>query len=157
MGGSSLSRYNPRHGSGHRRERRSTRGKDRPCAGRWTFQAPLSALRADFSVSQGVAAAARGGQVGELFQYAIDKPVNLPRQQSAMLPILNQQVNGERFSLFNEGNDPTNPLNAVKLKNSRTLHLMQGPSWSSTRGRTRETRRSLLGLFQITSDTIRST
>jgi hypothetical protein len=81
----------------------------------------------DFSVSQGVAAAARGGQVGELFQYAIDKPVTLPRQQSAMLPILNQQVNGERYSLFNEGTDPKHPLNAVKLKNSSALHLMQGP------------------------------
>jgi len=81
----------------------------------------------DFSLSQGVAAAARGGQVGELFQYAIEKPVTLPRQQSAMLPILNQQVNGERYSLFNEGTDPKHPLNAVKLKNSSTLHLMQGP------------------------------
>src|SRR5271157_1593425 len=29
----------------------------------------------DFSVSQGIAAAARGGQVGELFQYSIDKAV----------------------------------------------------------------------------------
>jgi hypothetical protein len=81
----------------------------------------------DFSVSQGVTAAARGGQVGELFQYAIDKPVTLPRQQSAMLPILNQQVNGERYSLFNEGTDPKHPLNAVRLKNSSALHLMQGP------------------------------
>ena len=83
--------------------------------------------RGNFSVSQGVAAAAQGGQVGELFQYAIDKPVTLPRQQSAMLPILNQQVNGERYSLFNEGTDPKHPLNAVKLKNSSALHLMQGP------------------------------
>jgi hypothetical protein len=81
----------------------------------------------DFSVSQGVAAAASGGQVGELFQYSIDKPVTLPRQQSAMLPILNQQVSGERYSLFNEGTDPTHPLNAVKLKNTSALHLMQGP------------------------------
>jgi hypothetical protein len=81
----------------------------------------------DFSVSQGVTAAARGGQVGELFQYSIDKPVTLARQQSAMLPILNQQVNGERYSLFNEGTDPKHPLNAVRLKNSSPLHLMQGP------------------------------
>ncbi|MGO9309169.1 MAG: hypothetical protein ACLQDL_09115 [Spirochaetia bacterium] len=81
----------------------------------------------DFSVSQGVAAAARGGQVGELFQYAIDTPVTLSRQQSAMLPILNQQVSGERYSLFNEGTDPTHPLNAVRLKNASALHLMQGP------------------------------
>jgi hypothetical protein len=74
-----------------------------------------------------VTAAARGGQVGELFQYSIDKPVTLARQQSAMLPILNQQVNGERYSLFNEGTDPKHPLNAVRLKNSSPLHLMQGP------------------------------
>ncbi len=86
-----------------------------------------AAPRQDFSVSQGVTAAARGGQVGELFQYVIDKAVSLPRQQSAMLPILNQQVNGERYSLFNESTEPTHPLNAVKLKNSSALHLMQGP------------------------------
>ena len=81
----------------------------------------------EFSVSQGVTAAARGGQVGELFQYVIDKPVTLPRQQSAMLPILNQQVSGERYSLYNESTDPKYPLNAVKLKNASSLHLMQGP------------------------------
>ena len=86
-----------------------------------------ASLGGDFSVSQGVAAAARGGQVGELFQYAIEAPVTLSRQQSAMLPILNQQVTGERYSLFNEGTDPTHPLNAVRLKNSSPLHLMQGP------------------------------
>ncbi len=80
-----------------------------------------------FSVNQGVTAAATGGQVGELFQYVIDKAVDLSRQQSAMLPILNQQVSGDRYSLFNESTDPTHPLNAVKLKNSSSLHLMQGP------------------------------
>jgi hypothetical protein len=80
-----------------------------------------------FSVSQGVTAAASGGQVGDLFQYAIDKPVSLSRQQSAMLPILNQQVSGERYSLYNVTTDPKFPLNAVKLKNASSLHLMQGP------------------------------
>ena len=82
---------------------------------------------AEFSVSQGVSAAASGAQVGELFQYAIEKPVTLSRQQSAMLPILSQQVTGERYSLFNESTDPKHPLNAVKLKNASSLHLMQGP------------------------------
>ena len=80
-----------------------------------------------FSVSQGVTAAAKGGQVGDLFQYVIDKPVSLSRQQSAMLPILNQQVSGERYSLYNVSTDPKFPLNAVKLKNTSSLHLMQGP------------------------------
>jgi hypothetical protein len=79
------------------------------------------------SISQGVSAAAQGGQVGELFQYAIEKPVTLPRQQSAMLPIVNQQVSGERISLYNETTQPKYPLNAVRLKNTSNLHLMQGP------------------------------
>ncbi len=83
--------------------------------------------RSDFSVSQGVAAAATGGQVGELFQYVIEKPVTLARQTSAMLPILNQVVTGERCSLYNPSTDPKYPLNAVKVKNASSLHLMQGP------------------------------
>ncbi len=44
-----------------------------------------------------------------------------------MLPILNQQVSGERISLYNESTQPKYPLNAVRLKNTSSLHLMQGP------------------------------
>jgi len=80
-----------------------------------------------FSIDQGVRAAASGSAVGELFQYAINGAVSLPRQQSAMLPILNQQVTGDRFSLYNESVEPRHPLNAVRLKNTSSLHLMQGP------------------------------
>jgi len=80
-----------------------------------------------FSISQGVSAAAQGGQIGELFQYSIEKPVTLSRQESAMLPIVNQQVSGERISLYNETTQPKYPLNAVQLKNTSSLHLMQGP------------------------------
>jgi hypothetical protein len=87
----------------------------------------LGGAGARFTVSQGVAAAAQGEQVGDLFQYSIEKPVTLPRQQSAMLPILNQQVSGDRISLYNEATQPKYPLNAVRLKNTSSLHLMQGP------------------------------
>ena len=79
------------------------------------------------SLSQGVSSAAQAGQIGDLFQYSIEKPVTLPRQQSAMLPILNQQVSGERVSLYNEATQPKYPLNAVRLSNTSSLHLMQGP------------------------------
>jgi hypothetical protein len=108
-----------------------------PSAAAKSMAAPRQALsrasgggpsaRGDFSVSQGVSATASGAQVGDLFQYAIEKPVILPRQQSAMLPILNQQVGGERYSLYNAATHPKFPLNAVKLKNASALHLMQGP------------------------------
>jgi hypothetical protein len=80
-----------------------------------------------FALSQGVTQAARAGQVGELFQYAIEKPVSLPRQQSALLPIVNQNIGGDKYSIYNEGVDPAHPLNALKLKNSSSVHLMRGP------------------------------
>ncbi len=82
---------------------------------------------ADFSLTQGVAAAAKGAAVGTLFQYVIAKPVTLARQQSALLPILNQNVSGERYAIFNESVDAARPLSALKLKNTSSLHLQQGP------------------------------
>jgi hypothetical protein len=89
--------------------------------------APSSGASRDFSVSQGVSAMATAGEVGSLFQYAIEKPVSLQRQQSALLPIVNANIGGERFSIYNESTHPKYPLNAVKLKNSSGMHLMQGP------------------------------
>ncbi len=89
--------------------------------------AGAGAAARDFAVTQGVSAAAQGGEVGSLFQYAIEKPVTLTRQQSALLPIVNENVGGERYSIYNEATHPKFPLNAVKLKNTSKLHLMQGP------------------------------
>ncbi len=47
---------------------------------------------------EGIQSAAQAGNVGNLFQYAIATPVSLPRQQSAMLPIVNADVKGEKVS-----------------------------------------------------------
>ena len=65
--------------------------------------------------------------MGELFRYQIDEPVKLARQQSAMLPIVNGTVKGEKVSLYNPAVQTKHPLNAVQLVNSTPLHLMQGP------------------------------
>jgi len=75
----------------------------------------------------GVQSAAQSGEVGELFQYAIETPVDLPRQQSAMLPIVNEKVEGEKVSIYNPSVQPKHPLNGLRLKNTTELHLMQGP------------------------------
>jgi hypothetical protein len=71
--------------------------------------------------------AAQAGEVGELFQYAIDTPVNLARQKSAMLPIVNEAVEGQKLSIYNQAVQPKHPLNGLRLVNSTDLHLMQGP------------------------------
>ncbi|MDZ4819507.1 MAG: hypothetical protein SGJ20_11095, partial [Planctomycetota bacterium] len=54
-------------------------------------------------------------------------PVKLNRQQSAMLPIVNEKVEGEKLSIYNQRVHAKHPLNGLKLKNATKLHLMQGP------------------------------
>jgi len=79
------------------------------------------------NLQQGVQSLAQATDVGELFQYSIANPVSLPRQQSAMLPIVNNSVKGEKVSIYNESVQAKHPLNGLKLVNSTELHLMQGP------------------------------
>ena len=66
-------------------------------------------------------------KLGDFFQYAIDKPVTLPRQKSALLPIVNKDVEGTRVSIYNERTQAKFPLLGLKFKNTCGLHLMQGP------------------------------
>jgi hypothetical protein len=87
---------------------------------------PTAALRMDLD-DAGVAAAAEGGKVGELFQYAIATPVNIARQQSAMIPIINQDIDGQKISIYNASENGKHPYNGLKLKNDSNLHLMGGP------------------------------
>jgi hypothetical protein len=72
---------------------------------------------------QSVASAAR---IGELFQYTVGD-VTLPRQKSAMLPIITDNVEVERLSIYNASVLPKNPLNGARLKNTTDKHLLQGP------------------------------
>jgi hypothetical protein len=67
------------------------------------------------------------GEVGDFFQYTIKQPVSLARQRSSMLPIVNQDVEGTRVSIYNQAVHAKHPLLGLKLKNSTDLHLMQGP------------------------------
>lgn len=80
-----------------------------------------------WELQQGVQSAAAAGDVGSLFQYAIRTPVNLPRQQSAMLPIVNGEIKGEKVSIYNQAVQAKHPLNGLKMTNTTDLHLMQGP------------------------------
>jgi hypothetical protein len=78
-------------------------------------------------LGQGVSSVATASKLGDFFQYVIDKPVSLPRQKSAMLPIVNKDVEGTRVSIYNENTQAKFPLLGLKLKNTSGLHLMQGP------------------------------
>ncbi len=75
----------------------------------------------------GVSTMATATKLGDFFQYALDKPVTLPRQKSALLPIVNKDVDGTRVSIYNERTQAKFPLLGLKFKNTSGLHLMQGP------------------------------
>jgi hypothetical protein len=82
---------------------------------------------AAFDPTEGVSAAASAEAVGEFFRYSVQEAVDLPRSQSAMIPILNENIEGERISIYNEGTLKKNPMNGLLLKNTTSLSLMGGP------------------------------
>lgn len=87
--------------------------------------APAASAPMDPTV--GIEAQVASGDVGELFQYVIGD-VSLPRQRSAMIPIVTQEIGMQRVSIFNQSVQPRHPLNGVRLENTTSLHLMQGPA-----------------------------
>ena len=48
--------------------------------------------------------------LGDYYQYVIDRPVDLARQKSALLPIVNKDVEGKRVSIYNPAVQPKHPL-----------------------------------------------
>jgi len=76
---------------------------------------------------KGVSSSAVATELGDFFQYGIENPVTLPRQKSALLPIVNQDVEGTKVSIYNQSVHAKFPLLGLKFKNSTPLHLMQGP------------------------------
>jgi hypothetical protein len=71
--------------------------------------------------------AATAAALGDAFQYAIDHPVNLARQKSAMLPIVGKSIEGQKVSIYNENVQRSHPLLGLKFKNTSGAHLNQGP------------------------------
>jgi hypothetical protein len=66
-------------------------------------------------------------RIGEGFRYSVEPRVNLPRQRSGLLSVLDHPITLSRVSVYSPAIHPRFPLRAVKLKNSTGQHLMQGP------------------------------
>jgi len=84
-------------------------------------------LSEDLNLTRGGASAATAGELGDFFQYVIDHPVTLPRQKSAMLPIVQKEIEAARVSIYNERTQAKHPLLGLRFKNTTGMHLMQGP------------------------------
>ena len=81
----------------------------------------------ELDLREGVATAAQTIEAGNFFRYQIKHPVTIPRQESAMLPIVNQNVAGQRVSIYNRNVQAKHPLHGLKLKNTTGFDLMGGP------------------------------
>ncbi len=78
-------------------------------------------------LSKGVRPVAQTVEAGNFFRYVIEHAVTVPRQESAMLPIVGQTVEGRRVSIYNPNVQAKHPLHGLKLKNSTPFDLMGGP------------------------------
>jgi hypothetical protein len=77
--------------------------------------------------TQSIDPAATGEEVGDGYRYVIDQKVSLPRQKSALLPLVNQEVAGRRVSIYNPKVQAKFPLLGLKFKNTTGQPLTQGP------------------------------
>ncbi|MGD9494736.1 MAG: hypothetical protein AB7Y46_00370 [Armatimonadota bacterium] len=85
-----------------------------------------TALSVDALAAAGVAAAAAGEEVGEMFHYAISQPISISRQGSAMIPIVNQPIETEKLSIYNPQDNAKYPMHGLRIRNSTGLALMGG-------------------------------
>jgi hypothetical protein len=77
------------------------------------------------AAAQGFGAVAQSGDLGELFEYRVTSPISIPRNNSALVPIIRSAVSIERVSLWN-GRAGTRPVRALWVTNTSGLTLDAG-------------------------------
>lgn len=91
------------------------------------FREEQRLLEADAFGRYAAAAVAQAGEIGEVFQYQLTAPVSVPRQRSAMLPILSQNIEARRVSIYSRSDGGAHAMRGVELHNTTGLQLMPGP------------------------------
>ncbi|MEI7832450.1 MAG: hypothetical protein WCJ56_04555 [bacterium] len=84
-------------------------------------------MTAGDALNSSVKSAATASNLGQAFSYKINELVTLPRQQSAMLPIVTSPVQTSKLSIFNPAVHASIPLYGMKVTNTTGLNLMGGP------------------------------
>ncbi|MCS6864952.1 MAG: hypothetical protein RMJ56_06180 [Gemmataceae bacterium] len=86
------------------------------------------------SAASSVPLQTRERQIGDLFEYIIEKPVTVRRNQSALVPILLKPFTGRRALLYQKAARAENPLRCVEFENTTGLTLEGGPVTVLERG-----------------------
>ncbi len=73
-----------------------------------------------------IVTSASTGELGELFEYRIGQPVTIRRDESAMLPFLQEAIDSRKLLIYSDHSSP-HPTNAAELTNSTGKTLDGGP------------------------------
>lgn len=73
------------------------------------------------------ASAASAAESGEVFFFQLNDPVTVGRRQSAMIPILTEEIEGRRVSIASPGDAGRHPMRGLEMTNTSGLKLMPGP------------------------------
>lgn len=76
--------------------------------------------------NNGVQTNTKGDEIGDLFEYRIEQPVTVMRDRSALIPIIQTKMDGERVAVYNEAVRQDRPFSGVLLKNLTDLTLESG-------------------------------
>src|ERR1039457_4826799 len=80
----------------------------------------------DFTAVSTIAAPPAARELGELFEYHIPTPVTVRRNESAMLPFLQQKVDTRKLLIYSDPSS-THPMDAAEIANSTGKTLDGGP------------------------------
>lgn len=69
-------------------------------------------------LSSSLASTATGRELGDLFEYRIPNSVTIRKNESAMIPFLQQKVKGRKLLIYSESHGSPHPLAAVEISNS---------------------------------------
>ena len=69
---------------------------------------------------------ATGATLGELFEYNFAGPVTIKKNESAMLPFLQDRISARKLLIYSE-NDGEHPVNAAEITNNTSKTLDGGP------------------------------
>jgi len=67
-----------------------------------------------------------GEEIGDLFEYRIEQPVTVLRDRSALIPIIQSKMDGERAAIYNEAVRRDRPFSGLLLKNMSDLTFEAG-------------------------------
>jgi hypothetical protein len=86
----------------------------------------IMAPNAKFETGSSIAPQNEARELGELFEYRVSQPVTIRSNESAMLPFLQQPIDGRKLLIYAD-HSSSHPTNAVQLSNSTGKTLDGGP------------------------------